>query len=122
MPKLSHPFAFIALALWLFTNWAGAHGHFCFDGQEPPVAMHMDVMGDHLDHHADEVHQDADLGLAKTVLAKLSKVDLSVLLIAVLSLLLVFHPQRFIRTRYQFLHPRKIPHTWPPLRAPPVTA
>ena len=122
MPKLSPAFAFIALALWLLANWAGAHGHYCFDGQEAPVSVHMDVMGDHPEHHADEEHQDADVEMLPSVIAKLSKIDVSLVLLAVLSLLLVLYPQGFIRAQYAFSLPHKVPHHWPPLRGPPLTA
>jgi hypothetical protein len=122
LTKRSVHLAFLALAIWLLGNWAGAHGHFCFDGQEPPVAMHMDVMGDHLEHHSDEIHQDADLAPTKTLIAKLNQVDLGILLLTVVTLLVNARRERFVTGSYRLLLPRKLPHTWPPLRAPPATA
>jgi hypothetical protein len=121
MPKLSPHFAFLALAFWLLSNWAGAHGHFCFDGQEPPVSVHMDVMGGHLDHHADEVHQDADIDLAQSALAKLSKIDLGLVLLAALALALLILPTPIFTSAYRAFYPRVSLYWRPLLRAPPPT-
>ena len=126
MPKRSHQFAFVALALWLLSSWAGAHGHFCFDGQEPPVSVHMGVMGEHLEHHADEDHQDADVDLAQSVLAqstlaKLSKIDWTLVLIAAISLALLILPTTRFSCTYRTFYPRISLHWRPLLRAPPVS-
>jgi hypothetical protein len=42
---------------------AGAHLHLCFDGLEPPVALHhLADGGNHLDHHSpQQQHADADV-------------------------------------------------------------
>lgn len=123
MPRFSHHFAFIALTLWLLANWGGAYAHLCFDGQEPPLSMHLQLQHmDEAEHHPDEVHQDLDVEFLQSVIAKLSKIDLGLVLLAVLTLLLAPRQQRIITTRYRFLLPHKTPHTWPPLRAPPLTA
>lgn len=44
---------------------AGAHLHLCFDGLEPPVALHhLADGGNHVQHHGPEKqHSDADLDL-----------------------------------------------------------
>jgi hypothetical protein len=69
MHKPSHQFAFIALLLWLLGNCIGLHGHFCFDGQEPPVSVHMHMEGHSPhDHHPDEEHLDADVELLQLVI------------------------------------------------------
>ena len=87
MSKPSHQFAFVALLLWLLANWGGAYGHLCFDGQEPPLSIHLQLQHmDELEHHPDEVHQDADIELGKSVLAKLSKIDLGLVLLVALAL------------------------------------
>lgn len=115
--------AFLALAFWLLSNWAGAHGHFCFDGQEPPVSVHMDVMGGHdAEHHADEQHQDADIDLTQSAVTKLGKIDLGLVLLAVLAftLLILTSPTRI--SAYRVFYPPLSYHWCPPLRAPPVTA
>ena len=121
MPKLSPHLAFVALAFWLLSNWAGAHGHFCFDGQEPPVSVHMDVMGGHLEHHGDEVHQDADIELTQSALAKLSKIDLGLILLAALALALLILPTPVFTSAYRAFYPRVFLYWRPLLRAPPVS-
>lgn len=122
MPKLSHQFAFVAFALWLLGSWLGAHGHFCFDGQEPPVSVHMHMLGDHPEHHADGDHQDADVDLLQSAIAKLTKLDQGLILLAVVALLLVFQPAPILVSRYSPFVPLHIPFARPLLRAPPFTA
>jgi disulfide bond formation protein DsbB len=122
MSKRSHQFAFVALALWLLGSWLGAHGHFCFDGQEPPVSVHMHMLGDHPEHHADEDHQDADVDLLQSAIAKLTKLDQSLLLLAVVALLLVFQRTPIPASHYSPFVPVHIPFARPLLRAPPLTA
>nr|WP_324257218.1 hypothetical protein [Cellvibrio fontiphilus] len=123
MPKISPHYAFIALALWLLGNWAGAHGHYCFDGQEPPISVHMHLDGHEVhDHHPEEVHQDADIELGKSVLAKSGKIELGLMLLAALALVLLLLPAAICRSIYTrpYLPP---PLYWRPLlRAPPLTA
>ena len=121
-PKFAHQFAFVAFALWLLGSWLGAHGHFCFDGQEPPVSVHMHALSDHPDHHADGEHQDADMDLLQSAIAKLSKLDQSFILLAVVALLLIQQPRQQAVSRYSTFIPTRIPFAHPPLRAPPLTA
>lgn len=121
MPRLSPHYAFLALAFWLLSNWAGAHGHFCFDGQEPPVSMHMDVMGGHLEHHGDEVHQDADIDPVQSALAKLSKLDLGLVLLAALALALLIPPILVFTSANRALYHRTSLYCRPLQRAPPVS-
>ncbi|MEN0037311.1 MAG: hypothetical protein AAGC78_09590 [Cellvibrio sp.] len=121
MSKPSYQFAFAALVLWLLSSWLGAHGHFCFDGQEPPVSVHMHMLGDHPPHHADEDHQDADVDLLQSAIAKV-KLDQSLILLAVVALLLVFKPTRVLVSHYSPFVPAHIPFARPLLRAPPFTA
>jgi hypothetical protein len=121
MSKLSHQFAFMALAFWLLSSWAGAHGHFCFDGQEPQVSVHMDMMGGHVDHHPDEAHQDADIDLVKSVVAKLIKIDLGLILLAALALALLLLPTAIFHCAYRAFYPRISLYWRPLLRAPPVS-
>lgn len=47
---------------------------FCFDGP-PPISLHLDVIGGHEVHTADESHQDIDVEVSQSVLAKLLKFD-----------------------------------------------
>lgn len=122
MSRRSHQFAFVAFVLWLLGNMMGTYGHFCFDGQEPPVSVHINMLGDHPGHHADEQHQDADLDLLQSAIAKLSKLDQHLILLAVIALLLVFQPRPLLVNRYVPFVPIHIPFARPPLRAPPFTA
>ena len=123
MRKRSHQFAFIALVFWLLSNWAGAHGHFCFDGQEPQVSVHIHLDGHAIhDHHPNEAHQDTDIELGQSVLAKLSKVDLVLGLIAALSLSLLVLPAAIFCCIYRAFYPLNPLHARPLLRAPPLTA
>ena len=122
MPQRSYQFAFIALTLWLLSNWAGAHGHFCFDGQEPPISVHMHLDGhEPHSHHPDEVHQDADIELTQSVLAKLSKIDLGLILLAALALALLILPTPLFTSAYRAFYPSISLHWRPLLRAPPVS-
>lgn len=122
MPKLSPHYAFLALAFWLLSNWAGAHGHFCFDGQEPPISVHVHLDGHEVhDHHPDEVHQDADIELTPSALAKLSKIDLGLVLLAALALALLILPTPIFTSAYRAFYPRISLHWRPLLRAPPVS-
>jgi hypothetical protein len=66
----------------LFAGLTNAHGHvhYCFDGQEPPAAVHLVDSTDH-DHelpgHDDGTeHDDLDLDLPNQALAKAFKHDL----------------------------------------------
>jgi hypothetical protein len=115
-------FVLLTLLLWLMTSWAGVHGHFCFDGQEPPISLHVDVMGGHEVHTADESHQDIDAEVSQSVLAKLLKFDppLPILLAAIFILLAITRTPLFF-----FYTDAPTPHRHagirPPLRAPPAT-
>lgn len=120
--RIAHQFAFVAFVLWLLGSWLGAHGHFCFDGQEPPVSVHMHMLGDHPEHHADEDHQDADVDLLQSAIAKLTKLDQSLILLAVVALLLVFQRTPVLVSHYSAFVPTHIPFARPLSRAPPLTA
>lgn len=126
MPRSFYPFAFMALLLWLLGNLLGAHGHFCFDGQEPPLSVHVHLDGHHSHehgHHADDSeHLDADVELLQLVIAKIGKIDIALLLLAVLCLLLAIRPHRIIPWVYRPFFPASEPHLRPHLRAPPLAA
>lgn len=112
-------FAAAALILWLLASWSGAHGHLCFDGQEPPLSLHMDMLGDHVEHLAHENHTDADVDPGQLALAKLLKLDLSLPLVAALLLaVLLVNPAVFI-SRYARFYIHRHNGLRPPLRAPP---
>lgn len=114
-------FIFLTLIVWLCAMWGGLHGHFCFDGQEPPVSVHMDLLSGHPDHeHGDETHIDADAELVESILFKLTKIDLPLLITALVYALLLIGPTRsFPRTVLQPFT-NKYFLLRPPLRAPPA--
>lgn len=111
--------AFAALIIWLIAGWSGAHGHLCFDGQEPPLSIHMDTFGEHTEHAADEQHVDANVDLSQPLLAKLTKIDLPLLLVAALLFTLLLEKIAFIVSRYSPSHSSCRVGLRPPLRAPP---
>jgi hypothetical protein len=111
---------FLALVIWLIASWSGAHGHLCFDGQEPPMTVHMDMLGDHPEHNIDEKHFDADLDVGQFVLAKLVKIDLPLLIATALLLVLLFKQPTIFVAFYSRLFISRIIGLRPPLRAPPA--
>ena len=113
-------FAFAALMIWLVAGWSGAHGHLCFDGQEPPVSVHMHTLGEHTDHATDEQHVDADIDLSQPLLAKLTKIDLPLLIAAALLLAILFEKISLVTSRYSPSYFSRRASLRPPLRAPPV--
>ena len=112
--------AFVALIIWLIAGWSGAHGHLCFDGQEPPISIHMDTLGEHPDHAADEQHVDANVDLSQPLLAKLTKIDLPHLLAAALLFAVLFEKTSFVVSNYSPTYSSRRIGLRPPLRAPPV--
>ncbi len=120
-PLLRHKtFAFVALIIWLIAGWSGAHGHLCFDGQEPPMSIHMDTLGEHPDHASDEQHVDANIDLSQPLLAKLTKIDLPLLIAAALLLAMLFEKITLVTSRYSPSYFSRSASLRPPLRAPPV--
>src|SRR5690606_2637522 len=120
--KATLPFKFLiccALLSWLLAAMTGAHGHFCFDGQEAPISVHLAMTGEHIDHHADEQHLDMDVDISQSVLIKLVKIELPVLVVAILLLFLSINPT----LSFSFYSVRYFPcitNLLPPSRAPPL--
>jgi hypothetical protein len=112
-------FAAVALILWLLASWSGAHGHLCFDGQEPPLSLHMDMLSEHTEHHADEKHTDADVSPGQLALAKLLKLDLFFMVAAALLLAMVLASPSVFISRYFRRYSRRLIGLRPQLRAPP---
>lgn len=110
----------MALIIWLIAGWSGAHGHLCFDGQEPPVTVHMDMLGNHPEHSSDEKHFDADVDVGQLTLAKLSKIDLPLLIAAALLLAVLFEKVSLVVSLYSHTYSSRLSGLRPPLRAPPV--
>jgi len=113
-------FAFSVLIIWLLASWSGAHGHLCFDGQEPPISIHMDTLGNHPEHHQDEAHTDKDINLDQAAPTKLPKIDLPLLIAATLLLAMLFQNLRVFTSYYSCNYVRRRIGLRPPLRAPPV--
>ena len=114
----------IALFALLIANMGGAHGHYCFDGQEPAFSVHFDNLVAHVDHVTDEqIHNDTDMELASQILIKFFEADFSVLLPLLLALFLwpIFSEWRYAIS-YTPAYKRKQAELLPPLRAPPGTS
>ena len=113
-------FVYAVLLFWVFASASGMHGHYCFDGIEPPVSVHFGLMSDAHDDHEHLGHNDFDNKSSEITALKVVGVDLHFL--ATLFLLLLVWPvvrkQRFIISS---LAPSWISVTGlrPPLRAPP---
>lgn len=75
----------------LAVRMGGAHLHLCFDGLEPPLAIHAgDIAGhdgEQLDTPTDIQHADTDLSLVDDGVAKTIKLTLMPMLLAALLLL-----------------------------------
>jgi hypothetical protein len=115
-----HAFVLLALLSWLMTGWMGVHSHFCFDGQEPAVSFHVDLVEAHEQHLEEEVHQDFDV--SHSVFVKLAKFYSAWLVfVATITLVLSGKSLRlFFYSSISFTGFR--PGLRPPLRAPPVVA
>jgi hypothetical protein len=114
-------FVYTALLFWLFASISGMHGHYCFDGMEPPVSVHFDVVGDHHDDDEHMGHKDFDSKPMQVSALKITNLDLPFL--AALFLLAIIWPI----VRGQQFTLSKTPSSWltvtnlrPPLRAPPA--
>jgi hypothetical protein len=111
---------FAALLFWLTLGWMGAHRHFCFDGQEPLVAIHVDHLGEHHGHSESDGHRDADLPLTEPILAKLLKIDLLFLFSVVLILALLVFKAAIVVAFCLPLYIQRYFGLLPPLRGPPA--
>lgn len=110
----------LGLAL-LLTRVVGTHLHFCLDGQEAPVAVHIaDGEIHHDGHQGDDVEID-DASAAKSWQQSLTA---SFLFVAIVLLWLPAAPRSILpRAVVAILPQRRLPHVLrPPLRGPPLTA
>lgn len=120
-PLLRHRhFALLALALWLIASWSGVHGHFCFDGQEPPLSFHVDVLDGHTVHGDGDAHQDLDIEQSQSVLVKAFKLDLFLPFLLALVIILRACGTTFTILSITSTRPRHSVGVRPPLRAPPT--
>jgi hypothetical protein len=105
---------------------AGAHLHLCFDGSEPPVALHIGESGG---HHGEELagftHSDRDVNVSGDYLSKKpgATVDLGALC-SFLALLLFVISLRTPLPVHRLPRParRVLTHGLPPPRGPPRPA
>lgn len=112
-------FVYAALLFWLFASASGMHGHYCYDGMEPPISVHYDLLSSHNDD--DNLgHKDID---SKPQVSALKVTNLDLPFLAALFLLAIIWP--IIRGQQFSLS--KTPSSWltvtnlrPPLRAPPA--
>lgn len=112
--------AFLALTIWLLASMSGAHGHLCFDGQEPPISVHMDMLADHIEHHDSDQHLDADVDLGGLALSKLIKIDLPLIIAAALLMAVLLQTATVFSSFYRLLNPLRLAGIRPLLRAPPI--
>lgn len=109
-------FACVALFLWLTAALTGMHGHICFDGKEPPISVHIDLVESHTESAE---HQDVDVNLSPSVFLKLVKIDLPLLLAVFMLVLHITLVQHKILLPYTPIFPQRQPGLRPLLRAPP---
>jgi len=111
----------------LILRVGGMHLHFCFDGSEPPVSLHLPDSGvHHVDEHAaGETHSDRDVPVANDALVKKSNTfDVTLALFAFALLLFLVAPVSRLRpiSRESALVPDDPSRLRPPLRGPPLPA
>jgi hypothetical protein len=127
-----------ALVAFIVARLTGAHLHMCFDGSEPLAQLHVsDTAG--VDHHADEsdhhhiasvdhpsvatqAHEDVDVDMLGSMLAKNAKFDLPVIALAAwcLAFFYVAVVRQPVPTNVR-QPPRRPPrYLRPLLRGPPV--
>src|SRR5690606_1387388 len=122
MPRsaLARYLIFVALLFWLMAGWLGTRGHFCFDGKEPPISVHMELTADHTDHSLADSHMDADVNLLQMI--KSGQLWLWALVIVVLFSVFWILPAGIAPPREQNFSARLLIYLVPPLRAPPASA
>jgi hypothetical protein len=118
-----HAWMWLAVIAFTATRLSGVHLHLCFDGSEPPAAVHMVDGAVHDDaHHRETRHVDQDVSVFDALLAK--KDDSSGQLAAVSPgpLLLLYIPV-LLTQRARAVLSLAIPppplRLRPPLRGPP---
>lgn len=107
----------------LLSRVSDDHLHLCFDGQEPPIALHVQDVGlHHLGMDASQGHADQDVDLVSIAPARFKSPGLNGALLFTLCLLLASLPRTRVRPRFD--PPRTIkstpPFLHPPLRGPPL--
>ena len=121
--KRSSWLAGFALLFAGITN-AHSHVHYCFDGQEPPAAVHLLESADHhhetLGHHDDgEKHDDLDVDVQNQALAKVVKYDLPAIPVVAWAITLDAAPDDTLEARLDTPPHPNPRYALPRLRAPP---
>ena len=103
---------------------AHSHVHYCFDGQEPPAAVHVSDSADHhhgtLGHHDDgKKHDDLDVDVQSQALAKVIKYDLPAISVVTLSIALDAPLGHTLEARVDSPPHPSPRYAQPQLRAPP---
>jgi len=111
------------LAAFLVARLSGAHAHLCFDGKEPPAAVHLTdgAYGDRHPHESSD-HDDRNVDLLGSAYAKLVKFDSSFAAFADVDAVLLLTPSRTL-PGHVFRSTRLPPparYLRPLVRAPPV--
>jgi len=112
----------ICALAFLFVSNSGTHLHVCFDGQEPPISVHV-LDGDHADlHHDDAAHDELDIDPLSKPPPKPLYSDLPVLALLIVVCGLLWRSAAAVPVPLRCLSsPRSLPRYWrPPLRAPPL--
>jgi hypothetical protein len=132
---VSKRWSWLAALAVLFAGVTNAHSHvhFCFDGQEPPAAVHLVDVTDH--HHDapghthgaehrgggqdDTDHDDLDLDLPNQALAKAVKHDLTAIDALAWTLPIEAAPRSALADSVDTPPAPRPRYALPPLRAPP---
>lgn len=111
------------LAAFLAARLSGAHLHLCFDGKEPPAAVHLtdSAYGDHHSHDTSD-HDDRDIDLVGSAYAKLVKLDSAFAAFVAVCAILLLAPSRILPGHRFRPDPPPAPRRYlrPLLRAPPT--
>lgn len=116
---------FALCALLLSAQVTGAHLHLCFDGQEPPVQLHLLDAGEiHQDTGFSLPHSDEDIALSDGSSARAKPFHLDLPTLAVAMFLIPRPAVAFAAARRPALasHPAVRHELPPPPRGPPATS
>lgn len=118
--NMHNALCWLLLSFWLMASSVSMHAHLCFDGQEPPVSIHMQIADDGHDHHPQEVHNDQDIELQQWVITKINKLDFFLPLLITIALLLIFIARINPFFCYSEVYLQSQSALRPAVRAPPV--
>ena len=123
---VSKRWSWLAGSALLFAGITNAHSHvhYCFDGQDPPAAVHLLESADHhhetLGHHDDGTkHDDLDVDVQSQALAKVVKYDLPVIPVLTWSTTFEAVPGATLEARVDTPPHPNPRYALPQLRAPP---